>query len=106
MFPERVMTRRDAASFPVSVDLLTRHVATVAGEIGERHVGQPRQLTAAAQYLQTTWSTQGYRVTPYDYRVRGVPCANLEGDANRHTHRSRDRGGRALRFHRGEPWRQ
>jgi Zn-dependent M28 family amino/carboxypeptidase len=40
---------------------LRTHVATLAGQIGERHVFRPPALAAAADYIAETWKAQGYR---------------------------------------------
>jgi Peptidase family M28 len=62
----------------ISTKRLEGHVAKLAGEIGERNVFKPRALHTAADYISAAWREQGYQVTPYPYRVKGVECANLE----------------------------
>lgn len=62
----------------VDGDRLRRHVAVLAGEVGERNVFHPIALRAAADYISGQWYGQGYRVTAQTYLARGVPCANLE----------------------------
>lgn len=53
------------------------HVERLAGEIGERNVFHPEALKAAAAYIETTWTAQGYAVERQTYRTHGVDCANL-----------------------------
>ena len=57
---------------------LRRHVAALAGGIGERHVWRPSALQAAARYIHAEFSSLGYRVVPQAYQARGVRCENLE----------------------------
>ena len=57
---------------------LTRHVYTLAGEIGERNIFKPRALSAAKNYIVEQWEQQGYKVTLQDYVVKGVTCSNIE----------------------------
>jgi Zn-dependent M28 family amino/carboxypeptidase len=57
---------------------LEQHVASLAGEIGERNVFRPQALAAAADYIQTVWEGQGYEVARQVYEVEEVACANLE----------------------------
>src|SRR5512143_611315 len=57
---------------------LMRHVATLAGEIGERNVYRPQTLDAAARYIESVWADAGLAVARQPYVVRGVECANLE----------------------------
>lgn len=57
---------------------LERHVAVLAGEIGERNVYRPGTLAAAADYIETVWREQGHEVRRLRYETRGVECANLE----------------------------
>jgi Zn-dependent M28 family amino/carboxypeptidase len=59
-------------------DRLRTHVETLAGEIGERNVGRPDALHAAADYIETVWRSQDYEVVPQHYLAHGVDCANLE----------------------------
>ncbi|MCX8090248.1 MAG: M28 family peptidase [Verrucomicrobiae bacterium] len=59
-------------------DELQRHVWRLAGEIGERHVFQPRQLHAAADYIEAELSQAGRPVVRQSFEVRGVLCHNLE----------------------------
>ena len=57
---------------------LTQHVATLAGEIGERNVYHPHALDAAARYIESVWTGAGLAVRRQPYVARGVECANLE----------------------------
>ena len=66
------------ASHKNTAGRLRKHVHELAGVIGERNVGRSQALRAAADYIETAWSAQGYRVTAQCYEVRGVSCANLE----------------------------
>jgi Zn-dependent M28 family amino/carboxypeptidase len=57
---------------------LRRHVARLAGDIGERHVLRPEALHAAERYIAGTFHGLGYAVTRQNYEAQGVDCANLE----------------------------
>lgn len=57
---------------------LRRHIAKLAGEIGERHVRRPAALHAAADYVSEELRTLGYEVRPQTYEAEGVACSNLE----------------------------
>jgi len=59
-------------------DRLRRHVNTLAGEIGERHVWRPKALEAAARYIEAEFSAVGYEVASQAYETHGVSCRNLE----------------------------
>ena len=56
---------------------LVRHVAVLAGEIGERNVFRPEGLRAAAEYIRDVWTAQGFPVTEEAYEVAGQRCVNL-----------------------------
>ena len=43
--------------------------ATLAGEIGERHVFYPEKLQQAEDYIALTWSKQGYEVRRNEYEA-------------------------------------
>ena len=58
-------------------DRLRGHVATLAGDIGERNVLRPWALKAAANYIRDQWTTQGYQVAAHGYQVEGVLSENL-----------------------------
>lgn len=57
---------------------LATHVATLAGEIGERNVFVPEALRAAADYIESEWRRQGYEVERQWYETHGLECSNLE----------------------------
>lgn len=59
-------------------DALRGHVARLAGEIGERHVGRPRALQAAEAWVRRSWEALGFDVARQPYTADGVECANLE----------------------------
>ena len=59
-------------------DLVRSHIHQLAGAIGERNVFRPKALQAAADYIESVWQAQGYRVEAQRYAVDGVACANLE----------------------------
>ena len=56
---------------------LMRHVSVLAIEIGERHLFRPQGLTAAADYIRTNWTAQGFSVSEEAYEVGGQRCVNL-----------------------------
>jgi hypothetical protein len=56
---------------------LRRHVARLAGEIGERNVFRPSALDAARCYIEAEWQEQNYAVAAQWYEAEGVRCANL-----------------------------
>ncbi len=56
---------------------LQRHVAKLAGEIGERHVWRVAALNASASYLEDTLTAAGYRVTSQNYQAEGMQVGNL-----------------------------
>jgi Zn-dependent M28 family amino/carboxypeptidase len=57
---------------------LRRHVETLAGEIGERHVGRPAALHAAERYIAGEFASLGYEVARQTYVAEGVESSNLE----------------------------
>ena len=57
---------------------LRRHVAHLAGEIGERHVWRPVALRAAETYIRGELISQGHEVARQPYVTRGVESSNLE----------------------------
>jgi len=67
---------------------LRRHLAVLAGEIGERHVWRPIALRAAADYVRGEFSSAGYQVVSQGYQACGVPCENLEAIVQGTTHAS------------------
>ncbi len=62
----------------VSLEALAGHVRRLGAEIGERNVFRPKALAAAADFIEETWTAQGYRVARQWYEAQGVRCANLE----------------------------
>jgi Zn-dependent M28 family amino/carboxypeptidase len=62
---------------PVSPSALEDHVRKLAEEIGERHVGRPRSLAAARDYISGRWQAEGLAVEAQTYEAEGIPCANL-----------------------------
>ena len=71
-------TSETDASLLVLSRALRRHVAHLAGTIGERHVGRPAALHAAERFIRDTWTRLGYDVVRQTYRAQGVESANLE----------------------------
>jgi Zn-dependent M28 family amino/carboxypeptidase len=57
---------------------LRRHVAVLAGEIGERHVGRPQALHAAETYIAGELAALGVDVARQTYVAEGVACSNVE----------------------------
>lgn len=57
---------------------LRLHVHHLAGKIGERHVGRPEALHAAARYIESQLRGYGYVVREQPFHVRGVEVRNLE----------------------------
>jgi Zn-dependent M28 family amino/carboxypeptidase len=57
---------------------LRRHVETLAGEIGERHVGRPKALLAAEHFIVGELASLGYEVARQTYVAEGVESSNLE----------------------------
>jgi hypothetical protein len=59
-------------------DRLLRHVKVLANEIGERHVGKPDALQAAAAYVETQWKELGYETADQTYTIADVESRNTE----------------------------
>jgi Zn-dependent M28 family amino/carboxypeptidase len=59
-------------------DNLKRHVAELAGRIGERNVWRPGTMDAAAGYIRTTLETAGYAVKLQPFTSRGQTVNNIE----------------------------
>ena len=57
---------------------LRDHSVALAVDIGERNVFRPQALAAAADFIRSEWSSQGYAVRSQPYRVGGIDCENLE----------------------------
>ncbi len=60
------------------VSRLRRHVETLAGKIGERHVGRPAALHAAESFISGELASLGYDVARQTYVAEGVESSNLE----------------------------
>ena len=50
----------------------------LAGSIGERHVGRPRALAAAAAYLEEVLASHGFAVSSQEFTVERQRVRNLE----------------------------
>lgn len=59
-------------------DNLRRHVAALAGRIGERNVWRPEALAAAAGYIRKTLEDAGYTVSVQPFASHGLTVSNLE----------------------------
>ncbi len=59
-------------------DNLKRHVAELAGRIGERNVWRPEALAAAAGYIRKTLEGAGYAVSVQPFPSHGLTVNNLE----------------------------
>ncbi len=59
-------------------DNLKRHVAALAGRIGERNVWRPEAMAAAAAYIRKTLEEAGYTVSVQPFTSRGLTVDNLE----------------------------
>jgi Zn-dependent M28 family amino/carboxypeptidase len=57
---------------------LKRHVAVLAGEIGERNFWHPKGLEAAADYIAHVFRNLGYEVRREGFTVSGAVLSNLE----------------------------
>jgi Zn-dependent M28 family amino/carboxypeptidase len=62
----------------VDAEALAGHVGRLGAEIGERNVFRPQALAAAADFIEATWTAQGYPVSRQWYQAHGLRCANLE----------------------------
>jgi Peptidase family M28 len=56
---------------------LMGHVEVLGRTIGERHLGRPRALQAAAEYIRQAWADQGLALTEERFEVGGQPVLNL-----------------------------
>ncbi|MFC1497165.1 M28 family peptidase [Verrucomicrobiota bacterium] len=61
-------------------DNIERHVEVLAGEIGERNVWRPKELDAAASYIEDAFTKSGYSVSAQEYEIQGVTVKNLEAE--------------------------
>jgi Zn-dependent M28 family amino/carboxypeptidase len=59
-------------------DNLKRHVAALAGSIGERNVWRPEAMAAAAGYIQERFEDAGYTVNVQPFTSRGQTVNNIE----------------------------
>jgi Peptidase family M28 len=59
-------------------DNLRRHVAALAGRIGERNVWRPEAMAAAAGYIRKTLEGAGYGVNVQAFPSRGTTVNNIE----------------------------
>ena len=59
-------------------DNLKRHVAALAGSIGERNVWHPEALAAAAGYIQESLEAAGYSVNVQPFTSHGQIVNNIE----------------------------
>jgi Zn-dependent M28 family amino/carboxypeptidase len=56
---------------------LMGHVQVLGGVLGERHLGRPEALQAAAAYIRTAWARHGLSVTAESFEVAGNSVMNL-----------------------------
>lgn len=56
---------------------LMDHVRVLGSTIGERHLGRPQALQAAAEYIRETWARYGLLVSEERFDVGGQPVVNL-----------------------------
>lgn len=59
-------------------DALRRHIDTLAGDIGERHVWRHPALVQAETYIAAALRTSGYEAAFQPFHVSGVRVANVE----------------------------
>jgi Zn-dependent M28 family amino/carboxypeptidase len=59
---------------------LWRHVSTLAGDIGERHLWRYEALDAAARYVHAALTRLGYEVTVQSFEVDGKTVKNLAAE--------------------------
>lgn len=59
---------------------LRRDVEMLAGTIGDRSIGNPKGLAAAADHIERSLAGVGYSVERQRYEVRGVACDNLAAE--------------------------
>lgn len=57
---------------------LERHVAVLAGQIGERNMSRPAALAASAAYLEQALRDLGYTVASQELALEGATARNLE----------------------------
>jgi hypothetical protein len=59
---------------------LRRDVERLAGEIGERNVGTPKKLAAAADFIESTLRDAGYETRRQTYKARAQEVHNIEAE--------------------------
>jgi len=59
-------------------DDLRRHVEKLAGQIGERNVFLPKNLAAAANYIEASFTGAGHQTTRQGFKAHSEFCQNLE----------------------------
>jgi hypothetical protein len=85
-FGMRMPGKNVSKAGPLSPDeLLLREelradVQKLAGEIGERNMPHYAQLTAAADFIEDSFSRAGLRTRRDSYEIRGQPCHNIEAE--------------------------
>jgi Zn-dependent M28 family amino/carboxypeptidase len=57
---------------------LRRHVEVLASDIGERHVGRPDALEAAAKYIEGQFASFGFQSSIQAYPAHGVAVRNID----------------------------
>lgn len=62
----------------IQPEAVAAHVRQLADVIGERNVFRPSSLSAAAAYIRSVWTRQGYEVGSQSYEELGLTCENLE----------------------------
>lgn len=61
-------------------EYLERHVTMLAGDIGERNLWHPRELDAAAEYIERVLEEIGYAVGRQEFESEGFTVANVEAE--------------------------
>jgi Zn-dependent M28 family amino/carboxypeptidase len=57
---------------------LHEHIDVLALKIGERHIGRPRALAAAARYIEGALARTGRDVRRQSYKAGAIECSNLQ----------------------------
>lgn len=63
-----------------SSERLSKDVARLASDIGERNLFKPRALDAAAEFLEGSFKGAGYAARRQTFSVEGRACSNLEAE--------------------------
>jgi peptidase M28-like protein len=85
-FGMRMPGKNVSKAGPLSVDEvvlreeLRANVQKLAGEIGERNLWHYRQLNAAADFIEQSFSGAGLRTRRDSYEMRGQQCHNIEAE--------------------------